>query len=459
MSNASKPKIVIVGGGYLGTMTALMISQAAKFDVTLIEKQNRLCGLYNNAWEQDGNFFDYGSRAILQTGVPSLDDLQFSLLPDDEYPKTTNNLKEFSFQNGKYCGHSNCLDARTLPESVFQSGKAQMLAITDHNKSINAFPNLLELSEATYGSIFTHTLIKPAIEKLTGLSIEQLDSAALSIHGLQRIIVGGADQSKELKDQSDFDGSRIAFAKYDDNKSSMIKTYPLTSGLGDYARRLEAYLKRAPTTNMIMETSVVDLIFDAENIVGLVLEDRSVIDCDHLIWTIPSVFLARLLGKGTTHIEPPKFRNTVLSHYIIDGDITSKAYFVYNYDPSYQCYRGTFYDNFCDTRNNQKRITVEAFHDEPDPDLDRLEKELFAELIAMGCVTANSAINKSHTHFQRGSWPNFASNFFSSQATMNDLVSSGVGNLSLAGKANGKHHSSALVQNAFEIFQDLENEF
>ena len=89
-------------------------SQKSNVHVTLVEKQNRLCGLYNSAHEMDGRFFDYGSRAILQTGVSAVDDVLFSLLPDEIYPKTKDNLREFSFQSGKFCGHSNCLDARLL---------------------------------------------------------------------------------------------------------------------------------------------------------------------------------------------------------------------------------------------------------------------------------------------------------------------------------------------------------
>ena len=54
-------------------LCALYFSQKSNVHVTLVEKQNRLCGLYNSAHEMDGRALTM-ARAILQTGV-SVDDV------------------------------------------------------------------------------------------------------------------------------------------------------------------------------------------------------------------------------------------------------------------------------------------------------------------------------------------------------------------------------------------------
>ncbi len=447
--------IIIVGGGYLGAMCALMFSQNKDLKVTVIEKQRQLGGLYNSAWQKDDLFFDFGSRAILATGVEQLDNLLFSFLPDDEYPKSTANLKEYSFQNGTFCGHSNCLDARFLEPTISQAGISEMLAIKYEDVQGNNYYTLDELANATYGPILTEHLIRPSMEKLTGLPLEELDKNAMAIHGLNRIIIADREQSKLLKKQSDFNDNRIAFAKFDDNKSSQIKTYPQTLGLKDFCNRIETYLEAAPNVDLVLGNSVAKILSGEELIDGIVLEDGAQISCDRILWTIPSIFLARLLNKEIQDIVPPKFRNTVLAHYTFTGDLNSDAYYVYNYDLDYLTYRATFYDNFSQRPKNLHSVTIEAFWDEKDVDLDRLEKDLFQELIKSECIAQTSKAVASNLHLHRGSWPNFASNFFENQHLLNEAVIGDYKNLDLLGKANGKHHSGALVQSAYELYQEL----
>ena len=47
-----KINLVIVGGGYVGSMAAILASKNSTINVNLIEKDDKLCGLYNNAWEK-----------------------------------------------------------------------------------------------------------------------------------------------------------------------------------------------------------------------------------------------------------------------------------------------------------------------------------------------------------------------------------------------------------------------
>lgn len=455
MAVNEQENIVIVGGGYLGAMSALLFSQCKDFKVTLIEKQDRLGGLYNSAWSKDGYHFDYGSRAILATGVDELDGLLFSILPDDEYPKAVANLKEFSFQAGARREYSNCLDARTLLPKLFERGVKELLAINAADIQGVAFANLGQFALATYGPTLTEHTIRPVMEKLTGLKMGQLDPAALALHGLHRIIVADEEESKCLKAQSTFNDGRIAYAKYDNNKSTLIKTYPRTAGMQDFGKSIQTYLEDASNVDVVLGTSATGVEIEDNDITGLVLEDGSKVACRHVLWTIPSIFLARLLDIDVSSIKPPVFRNMVLAHYVFSGNVKTSAYFMYNYDPSYMTFRTSFYDNFTERPKQHRSATVEMFHDAPDPEMDKLKTLLFEELKAMDCVSADSDVVEAQLQFQRNAMPAYASEFFDRQIKANRIISGQYANLHLLGRANGKHHSSALVHSAFELYQEL----
>ena len=99
-------------------MAAILANENPAINVNLIEKDSKLCGLYNNAWEKN-NLFLVGSRAILQSGIDDIDETLNEILPDKLYSKSKDNLKEFSFQQGQVLNYSNCLDARLLPKDIF----------------------------------------------------------------------------------------------------------------------------------------------------------------------------------------------------------------------------------------------------------------------------------------------------------------------------------------------------
>ncbi len=451
----SPSHITIVGGGYLGTMAALLFSQRKDVTVTLIEKQNKLGGLYSSAWSSGDFHFDFGSRAILTSGVPELDALLFKILPDDEYPKTTDNLKEFSFQHGARREYSNCLDARFLPQEIFQRGRSEMMAIDPFEIDHANFANQKELALALYGPTLTEHLITPAIEKLCGLPIDQLDSAALEIHGLQRIIVDDREAAKQLKADAPFNDARIAYAKYNDNATTLIKTYPKTAPLSDFGARIQGYLKSLPNVRLILESSVAEIMRDGNTLSNLKLETGETIECGQLLWTIPSIFLARLLEIDTSDIKPPIFRNTVLAHFLFKGDLKTDAYFVYNYDPEFVSYRATFYENFSERPAGYNSATIEIFHDALEPDLPALQEKAFQELITSNCISVDSKLIEAKMQFHRGSWPNFAVDFFPNQMKAGAQIVGNLANVHLLGKANGKHHSGAVVKSANELYQKM----
>jgi protoporphyrinogen oxidase len=448
-------QIVVVGGGYLGSMAGVLFSQNSDVEVTIIEKQTQLCGLYNTAHRMDGRSFDFGSRAILQTGVAEVDDVVFALLPDLEYPKTTDNLKEFSFQNGVLCEHSNCLDARSLPANIWLKGKAELLKLSSQDVVNMQFSDLLHCSIKTYGETYTKHLIEPAMRKLTGLELSSLEPNALQIHGLQRIIIADEAESRDLKSQCPFNDNRIAFSRYDNNKSSMVKTYPVRSGLTDYADRVSNYLHKQSNVNVLLGEQVVEISHNKNIVEALRLENGVEISCDSVFWTIPSAFFAKLWGMDLAEFKKPKFRNTILVHLIAEGELKTDGYYVYNYAPEFLSYRTTIYNNFCDFDDKRLSMTTEILCDDLPNTMESLDQYIFEEIKNSGLIDANCSLINANVQVHRNSWPSFMNGFFAAQENINLAAKGAFKNVYFAGKTNGKHHSGALVQQAKDIFNEM----
>ncbi|RED18282.1 NAD(P)-binding protein [Pontivivens insulae] len=443
MPDMNGKHIAIVGGGYLGTMAALYASLNPDIHVTLIEKQDKLCGLYNSAHSKDGYHFDFGSRAILATRIQELDDLILSLLPDTEYTKSTDTLLEYSYQNGNICEYSNCLDARLLPKEVFEAGKAEMLAL---EPPIDAPRNLREFCLGHFGKIYTHSLVEPVIAKLTNAPLEGLSADTLSLYSIARIIIADSHEAKALKSHSKFNDDRIAFARCDDNISNLIKIYPKRAGLADYANRLETYLRTRTNVTLCMDSSVSSFEYDNGRIIAAHLDASQKIHADQYFWTIPAIFLAKIIGTDTSDLSPPNYRHTVLSHYLFSGELQTSGYFHYNYDSNHKYYRATLYENFCERPGPWSSMTVESVTDDIKPDLEKLENQFFEEIKAVGLISEDSKIHDATTRLHRGAWPSFTNEFLNNADQLNSRVGDQLENLHLVGKSSGKHHSVALLQ-------------
>ena len=90
-----KNKIVVVGGGVIGMIAALLV-KTKKNSVFLIEQNKELGGLFRSRKFYKNLFFDYGSHFIKQTGIKKLDKLLFGNLDKKKW-HILGNLRGASF--------------------------------------------------------------------------------------------------------------------------------------------------------------------------------------------------------------------------------------------------------------------------------------------------------------------------------------------------------------------------
>ena len=84
--------------------------------------------------------------------------------------------------------------------------------------------------------------------------------------------------------------------------------------------------------------------------------------------------LSKYLSLDISKMKAPRFRDTILIHYIFTGKLKTDAYFVYNYDNKFLNYRTTLYDNYSERVENKLRATVEIFDENNSLDLSQLKE-------------------------------------------------------------------------------------
>ena len=120
-----KNKIVVVGGGVIGMIAALLV-KTKKNSVFLIEQNKELGGLFRSRKLYKNLFFNYGSHFIKQTGIKKLDKLLFGNLDKKKW-HILGNLRGASFFKNKLDDKSPFVDTNLLPTKTYESGINQIL--------------------------------------------------------------------------------------------------------------------------------------------------------------------------------------------------------------------------------------------------------------------------------------------------------------------------------------------
>ena len=342
MEEKKKRSFVVIGGGYYGLLSTLILSKNKNNTVHLVEKSNVLGGLYRSAWDFEGHHFDFGSRFIIGTGIEILDDELFGLLDDTLYFKTTDSLKEYSFQKGSKREYTNCLDARLLQKKYYESGLREFMNIKENSFKSNNYDNLSDYSKAMYGVTYSSLLIKPAFEKTANIKMENAHNDALKTFGLNRVIVSEGLEAIRLKSSSNFEESRVAYSTHSDHKSNLLKAYPKNGGMDAFSNLVSRHLYSKNNVHIYSGNEVAEFNVIEGNVETVHLIDGTKIGCDTLVCAVPPMKLAKLLNVDLSNFSFSKPSDIILVHFVVKGGIETSAYFHYNYDNEYYSFRSTF---------------------------------------------------------------------------------------------------------------------
>ena len=428
--------VTVVGGGITGITSALLYARQGH-QVSLVEAAPELGGLYRTALEAEGFAFDFGSHLPLSTGIEELDTLLFGGLSPDAWWSFDDSLREYGYHLGRLNEYSNCLDARQLPPEEYERAVLEFLALPPGRDPRAA--TLEELLPQTHGTVITEKLYRPVLHKLTGLDLGQLSPLAHKIHGLSRIILFEKEMTSLLKTLPHFD-LHIADTDAKLRVSPTWKYYPKSGGCGEFITHLEKLLQDADIKTMV-GTQVTGAELNG-NTVKALQSSRGSLDTDHLVWTVPPIFLMKGLGWDISGFSPPRFRAAALFHFAFDKEITTDGHYVYCYDNDKTSYRTSLYENMTleERVPPPHHLTVEVFTDDREADLDALAPVIWQEQKDMGLVHPEAELLlQSHQALPNG-WPALTNEFFRAQEQQREMVSERIDNISLFGRASGAHH-------------------
>lgn len=429
---------VVVGGGVAGLVAARLLAERGP--VRLIERSQELGGLMRSAAGPDGLAFDLGTHFILATGHPELDALLFDRCDAQGWWRFTDSLREGHVVNGRLNSATGCLDATTLPDDLLTRAQTEIVRADS-----GAGTTLADHFAGRYGAVLTRHLLTPAIEKLTGLAPDQLEPDAHAPFSLNRVVAFDRDTSRVLKQAPALD-AKLAFADRRDGRSTIVKYYPKSGGVGRWIDMIREELVALGVT--IERGKAVDsLIREQDRITAVRCDGGDSYSLDSLVWTLPLAFYLRALGEPVPGM-PPVMRDLVVIDFVFDQALTSDLHWVCCYDKDDLTYRTTLYPNIGARRAPPHHLTVEVLTDR-NAEFADLVARVWEEQIAYGLVPRGAEPRWSRTRTLPNAVPVRSLGFARSQAAQSAAAAGSASNVTLLGRAAGSHFQIETLRGVF----------
>lgn len=385
---------VIVGGGIAGITTAfLLIKQGLK--VILIEKEDALGGLLKSKNHQ-GHYFDYGTHIVSETGIPDLDNFFFKGMDFNVFRF----LKYGNFHHKLYDKNGFLTDF-ALSEQDRYNCFTELLEVSK-NQQNKKYSNLEVQLRNEFGNQYYEQLFFPVIKKLFSVEANRLTPDAHRLFGLSRIISGTPQETRVFKKKPYLD-VKLAFHSYTEGKSSLKSFYPSYNGMGEWIKFLEVKLLKLGVR--IIKNANFSFMHNEKKITTLqVLDEKLAVD--KLYWTIPPIFLYKSLNLKLPNLQIPKRLNSIIVDVLLEsGEYQTDLYYFQVYDPTFESFRITLYDNYSKTGSKKKRITVEFLSESLRNDTSIYGEIAIKELREMKVVSDNSTLTCLNIGVVKGGFP------------------------------------------------------
>ncbi len=419
---------VVVGGGIAGIVTAYYLAQAGK-SVILLEKSNDLGGLLRSK-NIEGNYFDYGTHILRESGVDELDQFLFDGLDLKKFDY----LKYGSYYGDLFEGNGFLTDhALTAPDKI--SALEELIEISKSPK-IESTSSLEDQLTSEFGANYTQLLLNPIIKKLFYQESNTLSPNAHLFFGLSRLIVSTADGTRKLKGDSYLD-SKLAYHSSREVLGSIKSLYPTKGGVGAWIDHLERKLTDIGVK--IVKGEDFKIRGDEKRIQTLETRDGAY-EIENLYWTVPPIFLFFELGLERPKSQPPQRLSSIIVDMVFEGDYLTNLYYFQVYDPQLASFRVTCYDNYNPENNSNgkvKRISVEFLSADSEIDKSKFEELAKSELTTMKVVQSAAVLKVVNVDVVKGGFPIPTPEFGDATNSMVEKLEP-IENLELFGKASGK---------------------
>ncbi len=448
-----KKNIVIVGGGVVGILAALIESNKGH-KVTIVERDRKLGGLLGS-FSLDGAWYDYGTHVPGVFQNESLNDLLYG--PSTKHSQTPKRehqlerherflslpfLRSENFFHGAWNTESPLPTLFHFSEHIIKKAQEEILQ-TEFDRDEK---NLGRFVQKNFGRTVGDYVYSPIMKKLQGEALDNLHVETLRTFGLQRVISFSAEETLTYKKIPKYDHV-IGYHSYEMGSPSLPYLYPKSSkGIGAWIDFLEEKLM-ANHVEIKTSMEIHGIHKNQRDITALHIRSRDqhtdsmTLECDHVIWTVPAPFLLKELPNKPL-LDQFKFRTTTLVNFQFKEPLLkSRPQYLLNWDPNYFSYRITLYPNIkahagVDSVNN---LTVEVLGDESyQHRQDELKIKVLEEMSQLGIVSKNNPCIHGSTMYLGPTFPVMTPAFFEQTKTLNALLVDEYPNVHFLGRGSGK---------------------
>lgn len=393
--SSSHYSAVVVGGGLAGIAAAILLAQRGQ-QVTIIERNETIGGLWQPYINQHGERFTQGVRIPETTGIDALDDALFGDVVNGDWHVFSTLLKEGHTFNGITDDICGCIDTTQLDQSTYQQGFSELLAASGpigQKGPCQPYSNQKQQLDAIYGETFTETIYRPLMRKYVGRELEDLAPHTHRTLIPQRLKIGNADLASKLHHCPQY-GATIAHESWidlgDRYKGRFI--YPTQ---GDSPTWVDYMINKATQLGVKFSTSsqVATVHHANKKATGVTLHNGQRINCDTLVWTIPSVFLANAADLPYVG-SPPAMRDLHLTYLTLNEPANTDMFYLTDFDADHAMFRATFLNNLAEGLkvDGPQRVVIETFTSASErDDHEYIAKLVTDELIHTGVIAGDHA--------------------------------------------------------------------
>ena len=386
--------IIVVGGGLVGMISALLIKKKFK-NVCLIEQSKNLGGLFISRKLYKDLYFDYGSHFIRETGIKPLDKLIFGEELNFKKWHLLGNLRGASYFQNRLNDFTPHVDSRLLPNQIYQKGIKEILNLKFKKKSLH---NLEDQIKSKFGKIFLKKIFEPIISRKSfGTSLKKLSINAHNYFGLGRILAFDPEKTRQIKKSNFFD-QIFSFHNYSEGQSKIRSLYPLKGGSGFLINTLKKKLIKNKI-KIFTNSKISKINIRSGKVQSVILDNKKLLNCEKVIWTASPNILLNYLSIKKKKFIPEKFYVS-LHHFAFNKNFLIKSEYLQCYDAKMKTYRITFYSNIYRKKkininfsksNNLYHLTLEVVSPKKE-DIYKIQKIAIKEMFKMGIVSKNTKI-------------------------------------------------------------------
>jgi protoporphyrinogen oxidase len=347
--------VVVVGGGIAGLLAALLTRSVYPHNrLCLVEQAAEVGGLLGKVDGGKFGVFDLGMHTMTQTGLEPLDQLFWSLLPEEEWCVFEGVRRDISgtFFRGRLQRHAHYPDLRSLPESDYAACLVDLFAhLQRADRSPQAGPDMASFGQARFGPEITRRLIEPLMLRTYGRPAAEIDTLAAALLRLDRVVMFDEPLFQELMASPTlracvaYPEQRHLDLAYSSGKGSY---YPRRFGIH---RVIDALLERCQRAGVevLTSTAVRRVICQGGRVSELELSGRAQpLPVRELLWSAGVVPLAHQLGVFPRQLPSHPPLTTAVVNFLFDHPTEmDDLYYFYCLDEGYRTHRVTNFTAYC----------------------------------------------------------------------------------------------------------------